>query len=65
MVVLYAITVRRKNRMKNKPYTIPAHEHIRLKEENITYNSDRGLKHRPFEQHKKQLKELAKGKQNG
>lgn len=47
--------------MKNKQskaYTIPAHEHIRLKEEQITYNSDRGLKFKPFADFK--LKEKLK-----
>lgn len=33
---------------KEKPYTMPAHEHIRLKESGITYNDDHSLKQRPF-----------------
>lgn len=34
--------------MNNKPFTMPAHQHIELKEKGITLNADRGLKQRPF-----------------
>lgn len=40
-----------------KAFVLPAHRHIELKAEGITYNNDRGLKDKPFANLKKLLKE--------